>query len=363
MFLYWGRRGLTQFALEAARAARSDPRMIATISVSRQNEDFRAFAEFDADLFPVDTFWTNSGVVGQAWRIPVLRQRLYQRLQQDRTQVVVDLLPHVWSPFIAPVIRAAGVRYVVLIHDADAHPGDHRTVSVKILLDRTMRDADQILTLSHAVSDRLVAKGRATNEKIRTLVHPDLTFGTPNPPVTFKAGAPIRLAFIGRVMPYKGLPLFLDSMDLLENAGVATKVSVYGEGNLGASAARLSKMGADVLNRWLTAAEIAALLARCDAVVLAHTEASQSGIAAMALAAGVPVVTTPVGGLREQIEHGVTGIVAERADAPSLAAGITRLFSDPVLYRSICTGIAAGRASRSMARFVSACVGHALDTS
>ena len=45
MFLYWGRRGLTQFALEVGRAAVADPGLQASLSVSRQNENFAAFNE------------------------------------------------------------------------------------------------------------------------------------------------------------------------------------------------------------------------------------------------------------------------------------------------------------------------------
>ena len=73
MFSYWGRRGLTQFALELARTALVTPGIAASISISRQNECFHAFTEFGAALFPVDTFASNSGMLLAAWRIPLLR--------------------------------------------------------------------------------------------------------------------------------------------------------------------------------------------------------------------------------------------------------------------------------------------------
>ena len=66
MFLYWGRRGLTQFALEVGRAAITAPDISASLSVSRQNEDFRAFGELGPALFPIDTFESNVGAVLQA---------------------------------------------------------------------------------------------------------------------------------------------------------------------------------------------------------------------------------------------------------------------------------------------------------
>jgi glycosyltransferase involved in cell wall biosynthesis len=363
MFIYWGRRGLTQFTLELARTALAERDLAATVSVSRQNENFSAFAELGPALFPVDTFRTNIGALTQAWRIPLLRQRLARRLKQDGTEAVIDLMPHVWSSFVAPAIRAAGARYVVIIHDAHVHPGDTRTLSVKGLLDRAMPHADLVLTLSKGVADRLVATGRIPRAKLVTLFHPDLTYlrsQAPSSPTPPEPGAPFRLFFMGRIMQYKGLDVFLDAVDLLRADGLAVEVGVFGEGPLGNSAARLRAMGAEVVNRWLSAAEIAAILARCHTVVLAHIEASQSGIAAMALAAGLPVVATPVGGLNEQIVDGVTGVLALRTDAPALADAIKRLLLDPALYRAVCGNIARTSEQRSMARFVRECVEHAL---
>ena len=86
-------------------------------------------------------------------------------------------------------------------------------------------------------------------------------------------------------------------------------------GASGPSAARLEAIGAEVVNCWLDASEIGPVLARYHAVVLSHTDASQSGVAAAAIGAGVPVVAMPVGGLIEQVVDGVTGLVALRADA------------------------------------------------
>src|ERR1700722_294586 len=66
MLVYWGRRGLTQFAFEIASTAAANHGPIATFSVSRQNEMFDAFANTGIDLFPVDTFSTNLGALTEA---------------------------------------------------------------------------------------------------------------------------------------------------------------------------------------------------------------------------------------------------------------------------------------------------------
>jgi glycosyltransferase involved in cell wall biosynthesis len=360
LFLYWGRRGLTGFAHEVGRAASINPNIAACISVSRQNECFGAFNEFAPRLLAVDTFATNAGAVTQAWRIPFLRRRLTRFLAEHHIEAVIELMPHVWSSLVLPCVKASGARYATIIHDAEPHPGDYRSLSIKDLIDRSIAQADIVLTLSEAVAERLVATGRLAREKVLPLFHPDLDFGALGGREPPRDGEPLRLAFLGRIIPYKGLPLFLDTVDKLRQEGIAVEVGVFGEGALGPSESRLRSMRAEVVNRWLSADEISTVLSRFHAVMLSHIEASQSGIVAMAFGAGLPVIASPVGGLVEQVEDGVTGTLAQRADAPALAEAAKRLLLNPQLYGAVCGQLAASRNQRSMSRFVDECVAHVI---
>jgi glycosyltransferase involved in cell wall biosynthesis len=351
MFLYLGRRGaLSRFTLDLGRAALAENGISATIAVSRQNEIFDLFQNFGTALFPVDTFRKHHGAVSMAWRLPQIARRLAERIKQDQIQAVVELMPHVWSPLLAPAIRQAGARYVTVMHDGVAHPGD-KTSWVKGWTDRALLHADLVFTLSEFTAGQLVAAGKIANDKVASLFHPDLTYGAPMRPRLRVPGQPFRMLFLGRIMPYKGLDVFLDAALLLRSEGLAIEVGVFGEGNLSSTAERLTKLDAQVVNRWLGEAEIGEVLQRFDAVVLSHTEASQSGVAAAAFGSGVPVVTTPLGGLIEQVQDGVTGVIAERAEPVALAAAIRRLATDPALHQTICEQIEATRGQRSMSRF------------
>jgi glycosyltransferase involved in cell wall biosynthesis len=358
--MYWGRRGaLTRFSLDFAREVRAHPAFNVTISVSRESDTYDQFKEFGSALFPVSTFRSDIGALARAWSLPSVRSALRKRLHDDNTRAVIDLMPHVWSPIIAPVVKAAGAVYVPIVHDADPHPGDITSLA-KGWLDRSMDHADLVLTLSGAVAGRLEALGRIPRHKIVTLFHPDLNYSPPIQREAPGAGRPARLLFMGRIMDYKGLPLFLDAMEILKSNGVPIEVGVFGEGKLGACASRLRAIGAEVVNRWLSDNEIKEVLGRFDIMVLSHVEASQSGVAAAALGAGMPVVATPVGGLIEQIMDGRTGVLALRADAAALSEALEDLLLNSVLYNSICSNIAATRESRSMGRFVKECIAHSL---
>jgi len=307
-------------------------------------------------LFPVDTFQTGVGALA-LWRVQRLRARLLKRLVADRTQLVVTLMPHVWDPLVSPLIRQAGVRHAVVIHDAEPHPGDPHAYLHRWLL-REAGTCDLVCTLSAAVADRLAADALVPKSKIVTLFHPDLLYGPRTAPQPLEPGQEFRLLFLGRILPYKGLPVLVDAVRQLRGRGIPVKLGVFGEGPLGSLADELRSLGAEIINRWLDDAEIAALLARFHVVMLPHTAASQSGVAATAFGSGLPVIATPVGGLTEQVIDHVNGLIAERSDAESLASAIEHLYRTPALYRSMCDHIQGARASRSMQRFLADIIAH-----
>jgi glycosyltransferase involved in cell wall biosynthesis len=352
MFVYWGRRGaLTRFAHGLHAAALADETIDPVISVSRQSEDYALFEPFGASVTPVDTFARGRGAVTAAWRIPMLRGRLAERIRTARIEAVITLMPHVWTGLMVSAVRGAGARYATIIHDAAPHPGD-RTAAVTGWLLREAKTADRVLTLSETVRNTLISRELAPPHRVTALFHPDLAYGDTSlalPPPS--VGQPLRLLFFGRMMRYKGLGLLVKALEILQTEGVAVEVGLHGAGDISEHEARLLALGATIENRWHSDAEIAALFARYHAVVLSHVEASQSGVAATAFGAGLPVVASPVGGLREQVVPDANGILAAEVTAPALAAAIRRLATEPGLYQNLRTGLDASRANRSMARF------------
>jgi glycosyltransferase involved in cell wall biosynthesis len=245
-------------------------------------------------------------------------------------------------------------KYVTIIHDAVGHPGD-RTGLIMPWLRSEAYLADLVVTLSRAVADKLVELG-VPSERVLPLFHPDLTYGGAPEPRERAAGTPLRLLFLGRIMKYKGLPLLIDAVEALQAQRVVVRLGVAGSGDLGPECARLSRLGAEVINRWLGDSEIRPLLARYDALALPHIEASQSGVAATAFRGGLPVVAMPVGGIFEQVIDGERGILAANENTDALAVAIRRLATDAALYNRISTHLCQTAADRSMATFVRAVV-------
>ena len=75
--------------------------------------------------------------------------------------------------------------------------------------------------------------------------------------------------------------------------------------------------------------DVPALLGAADVFVLpSRSEAFPNG-AIEAMAAGLPVVASRVGGLLDLIDHGRTGLLVEPSNPEALAAALRQLFTDP----------------------------------
>ncbi|WJS99313.1 glycosyltransferase family 4 protein [Novosphingobium humi] len=150
---------------------------------------------------------------------------------------------------------------------------------------------------------------------------------------------PFRMAIAARLAGKKGHPYLLDAMAVAKAQGVDCLLEVFGDGpmmaELKAQSARLGLIDSIV---WHGATAHAALLealmsGRFDAGVLPSIttdDGDKEGIPVFlieAMGAGLPVITTPNGGIVELAGDGHGVLVPER-DAEALGAAIVRLAHD-----------------------------------
>jgi glycosyltransferase involved in cell wall biosynthesis len=86
--------------------------------------------------------------------------------------------------------------------------------------------------------------------------------------------------------------------------------------------------GVEIVNRYLSDAELAALLRRANVVVLPYRRIDSSGVLFAALAFGRALVLSDVGSFRElHDEHGI-GLLAPPGDSAALAAAVAEVLRD-----------------------------------
>jgi len=139
------------------------------------------------------------------------------------------------------------------------------------------------------------------------------------------------ILIVGSVVQRKGLEEALDAMSLIVAKYPSAKLLVVGDGQpdyVKALKQRTISAGIDRYIEWLgfkTVDEIVALHDR--AVVLihpSHIDNSPNSVAE-AMASGLPVVASNVGGIPSMIEHGVTGILIEPRNHRQLAEAVISL--------------------------------------
>ena len=253
---------------------------------------------------------------------PVLTRDLLIWLRRERIDVAVCAMPAAMDIAMSAALRLADVPYSVVVHDADTHPGDR--FASQIWLQRfLLHGAAGAFALSAHVNERMHALGLANGKTIVRSMHPPFHYGASSPSFGDSRG-PLRLLQFGRLVAYKGLDLLADSLALL-GPRPDLQVRVVGSGPESAVLDRLRALpGVIVENRWVEEKDVAGLVGWSDAFVLSYREASQSGVAATAIAARRWIIATRVGGLPEQLADEARATLCEPTPE-SLAHAIDRL--------------------------------------
>lgn len=150
----------------------------------------------------------------------------------------------------------------------------------------------------------------------------------------------IVIGTVGRVQDVKDHASLLEAFILLRERMPAHKarlrLAIIGDGpRLPALRARAEAAGVAALV-WLPGArtDVAEILRGLDIFAMSSIAEGTPGSALEAMASGLPVVGTRVGGIPEVIEERVTGLVVPASNPAALAAALERYVVDPALAAS-----------------------------
>ncbi len=144
------------------------------------------------------------------------------------------------------------------------------------------------------------------------------------------------LGTVALFRPRKGTEVLLEALARLKAAGVAVKLRAVGgfesDDYQREILALADALGVAHLVEWVGfTRDVDAELERMDLFVLPSLFGEGLPMVVLeAMAAGVPVVATRVEGVPEAIRHGVDGLIAEPADAQSLAEAIGRIVAGAI---------------------------------
>jgi glycosyltransferase involved in cell wall biosynthesis len=198
------------------------------------------------------------------------------------------------------------------------------------------RRADKVVALSESL-------GRLASQTL-----PDLRYGVVPNGVDLRLFHPadagtraedgrIRCLAVARLVERKGLDTLIRALAQLEPGRF--QLEIVGDGPARESLRELAvSLGVAEEVRFLGSldrAEVAQRYREADLFTLPSTAESFGNVFAEALASGLPVVATEVGGIPDLVEHGINGLLVAPGDPTGLAQAIRYLGSDPEIRQQM----------------------------
>jgi len=246
---------------------------------------------------------------------------------------IAHVATHVDGPKLLKVCAAitgtVGVLWAVTF---GRRPPPRLQASIK----RTLERANLVIALSDEWSVRL--KRIAPGANIRVLPNPvvvdDFSPTLENRPEVPSAGGTV--LFLGAFGKRKGVYDLLDAIPAVAAARREVLFEMGGDQEVAEVRGLVDEKGIERNVRmlgWVSGDDKLAAFTRAHIYVLpSYHEGLPIGVLE-AMAAGLPVVTTPVGGIPEVVRDGVNGIIISPGDVRALSAAVLRLLEDAELRK------------------------------
>jgi glycosyltransferase involved in cell wall biosynthesis len=166
------------------------------------------------------------------------------------------------------------------------------------------------------------------------------------------------LLFFGFIRDYKGLDLLIDAFGRLENN---YQLVIAGEtyGSFEKYQQQINKLpnkeNVYVFNDYISDEQVPLFFSASDVCILPYKSATQSGITSIAYHFDLPIIATDTGGLKETIQHNLTGIIVDEISPGAICSAILRYF-DQQLQQKFLPEIQNIKANLSWEKFAQSIV-------
>ena len=195
-----------------------------------------------------------------------------------------------------------------VVHDGKMHGGeqDNRTQRQIIC---TMKMSTHLIFLSDYVRD-LVKKNFHIDKPCMIVPHGLIDYG--ELAESHRQSAKPTLLFLGRVSKYKGVDLLMEAMKQVDDSKYS-KLIIAGKWGC-ALPDDYNRQKTEIVDKWLTNDEILHYLSLADIMLFPYLEATQSGVATLAINYLKPSIVTKVGAFAEQFDEDAVVFVPPNAD-------------------------------------------------
>ncbi len=216
-----------------------------------------------------------------------------------------------------------------------------------------MAEVDHVVALCQWVKDVLRRNGvpEAKITVSRQGLDRSPTFHAEPRPVTF----PVRIAFLGRLDPTKGVDILIQALKRRSELGVQLDIFGVVQGEAGEDYHQyLTNLASGdtrvTFESPIPSGDVIARLRDYD-ILAVPSQCLETGprVILEAFAAGVPVIGSNLGGIAELVEHRVDGLLVEPRSIDGWAGAIQAVCADPALLPKLRSGIRPPRSVSAVA--------------
>jgi glycosyltransferase involved in cell wall biosynthesis len=165
---------------------------------------------------------------------------------------------------------------------------------------------------------------------------------------------PVRLAFLGRLDPTKGIDLILDALALRPSLSVTLDLFTVSQPGSSAAARQLhSQASADTRMQFRTPvspSEVVATLRQYNALLVPSRWMETGPLVVLeAFAAGIPVIGSRLGGIAEWVTHEHNGLLVDHMTPEAWAQSLARLVDEHSLLPRLTNEVKSPRSMREVA--------------
>lgn len=202
-----------------------------------------------------------------------------------------------------------------------------------------LRRADAVVVLTERTAAAVRADG-VPARKVHTIpsgFDPAL-FARTGTDVLAGVGRP-RIGYVGRLAPQKRPDVLVEAFGLMRERAELVVVGDGPDRALVERAVEASPARDRITLRGFVAHDaVPGVLAALDVLVLPSAYEEMGSVLTEAMAAGLPVVASDVGGIPTVVRDGVTGLLVPPLDPPALAAALDRVVGDAALRARLAAG-------------------------
>ena len=234
------------------------------------------------------------------------------------------------------IAKAARKRTIAHVHGADLDEIGPATPRAR-LLRLIGRMSAECVTIAPSLADKLGELGvpaEAIFNPVRTAPNEDDPPAGPSSSMCF--------VFVGTYGERKGAPELVRAFGQARSEGIEATLLFAGKEERGGEEALLHEILGDLgleetisFLGVLDPPELQKLYAQASVFCLPSYHEGLPMALLEAMAAGIPTITTAVGGIGDVVEDGVTGLLVAPGDVDSLAAAIVTLARDEALRRQL----------------------------